>query len=657
MADVISSVPISDEDFVVLCAKQFLKSDIYRAKAWMMTGKTLFSENFGIQFEAYHIQKSILNAQEAAKCFSEVCEKFSSKPELWQEVEALTNSLRFNSFEPEAVFLREMFGYLSQEVQHKLLLMTADRSEDTMDHCRLLLLLLQRFPQSVSVHGPKLLETLMTAEKHSHYQNSVNCYRKLLVCDLLPLLVSSSVSLPPKQLFRLLNKAIEFSLNYLLSPTKLIQDLPELESKIEDPWVHLFLVVQGSGKKLGWDLSTMFAVPWNKEMYWQKILHTKKNLLLVSEEQRNYKELLYCGIVFFLRCFHEYTSSVEAGNGSEVPLVMVEAFTTKPPQTPTETKSKRRKVEVEDSAVPLLTVASLSSSAIVANFQMAVACWDLLHSVTNLEKEFTKLCQHMRLDLCLKYFLLDITLCKEVFDEALFILQSLKTSPTEELRKNLQLASIYYRKGEKASSIDHILQVVANLPTQTIPNPQSNVLVQATKKERHLHYLPLTRSHVLQYCVKFILTGLKKHIFSKQPCPDLDQAVGHAMTLIQYDWPAEESLAVKLLERIRRNRSFSYKLFRSYIVNVDLLEEFMYFSTDQGGCLALDIVSSSHHTSQRRISTRGADKGVKDDFKQAMKRQVARSNEPIENLIVKFLVTEKHSILQSLVQVTTTPVL
>ncbi|CAG2062957.1 unnamed protein product [Timema podura] len=169
---------------------------------------------------------------------------------------------------------------------------------------------------------PKLLETLMTAEKHSHYQNSVNCYRKLLgfgkvefrgsepifvwresgepfrenhpispdrdsnldlpildspakhetstlanyateaVCDLLPLLVSSSVSLPPKQLFRLLNKAIEFSLNYLLSPTKLIQDLPELESKIEDPWVHLFLVVQGSGKKLGWDLSTMFGVPW-----------------------------------------------------------------------------------------------------------------------------------------------------------------------------------------------------------------------------------------------------------------------------------------------------------------------------------------------------------------------------------------------------------
>jgi hypothetical protein len=27
---------------------------------------------------------------------------------------------------------------------------------------------------------PRLVDTLMTAEKHSHYQNAVNCFRKLL---------------------------------------------------------------------------------------------------------------------------------------------------------------------------------------------------------------------------------------------------------------------------------------------------------------------------------------------------------------------------------------------------------------------------------------------------------------------------------------------
>lgn len=52
--------------------------------------------------------------------------------------------------------------------------------------------------------------------------------------------------------------------------------------------------------------------------------------------------------------------------------------------------------------------------------------------------------------------------------------------------------------------------------------------------------------------------------------------------------------------------------------------------------------------SQRRISTRGADKGVKEDFKLAMRRQVARSGEPLDQLIIKFLTSERELLLQSL---------
>jgi integrator complex subunit 10 len=51
--------------------------------------------------------------------------------------------------------------------------------------------------------------------------------------------------------------------------------------------------------------------------------------------------------------------------------------------------------------------------------------------------------------------------------------------------------------------------------------------------------------------------------------------------------------------------------------------------------------------SQHRISTRGADKGVKEDFKLAMKRRVARSIEPLDNLIIKFLTSERDLLLQS----------
>jgi integrator complex subunit 10 len=40
---------ISDEDYLVLRAKNCLKSDPFAAKAWMITAKTLFPDNFAVQ--------------------------------------------------------------------------------------------------------------------------------------------------------------------------------------------------------------------------------------------------------------------------------------------------------------------------------------------------------------------------------------------------------------------------------------------------------------------------------------------------------------------------------------------------------------------------------------------------------------------------------
>lgn len=121
-------------------------------------------------------------------------------------------------------------------MQHKLLLFTAEHCEDTMEHCRLLLLLLQRFPTAISSNGvricgfypnvdfyvavlqPRLADTLISAEKHSvDGYFPVNSYRKMLICDLLPLLSTEDVSLyiPTRMLPKLLDKAIEFYLSYI----------------------------------------------------------------------------------------------------------------------------------------------------------------------------------------------------------------------------------------------------------------------------------------------------------------------------------------------------------------------------------------------------------------------------------------------------------
>lgn len=86
-------------------------------------------------------------------CFS--FNKFQQQQELWQEVERVTAALRTENeaADAEVQFLCEMFKHIPLDLQHRLLLVTADHCEDTMEHCRLLLLLLKKFPQSIVSHG------------------------------------------------------------------------------------------------------------------------------------------------------------------------------------------------------------------------------------------------------------------------------------------------------------------------------------------------------------------------------------------------------------------------------------------------------------------------------------------------------------------------
>lgn len=57
------------------------------------------------------------------------------------------------------------------------------------------------------------------------------------------------------------------------------------------------------------------------------------------------------------------------------------------------------------------------------------------------------------------------------------------------------------------------------------------------------------------------------------------------------------------------------------------------------------------HFFRQRTVTRGVNKGVKEDFRATMEKQISRSNEPIEKVIYQFLTEEKSLILANLLQV------
>lgn len=54
---------VSDEEYVIHKAKSAFKSDPLSAKAWMITAKTLYPDNFGVQVLIFYnnIAKIIIN--------------------------------------------------------------------------------------------------------------------------------------------------------------------------------------------------------------------------------------------------------------------------------------------------------------------------------------------------------------------------------------------------------------------------------------------------------------------------------------------------------------------------------------------------------------------------------------------------------------------
>ncbi|XP_075219382.1 integrator complex subunit 10 isoform X2 [Lycorma delicatula] len=636
----------TDEQYLIWCARN--KSKEYASKSWLLTAKTLFPHEVAFHFEAYEIEKSGKDVKEAAKCFSGLFNEFPNDLCVCNEIAAVTTALRSSDLTSEQEFLKEMFYSMSTDIQHRLLLLTANRSESAMEHCRLMLLLLTNFPNTtVQKHGLELMDTLITAEKHIFEQNPVNCYRKLLVCNLTPLLVN--IELSPKQSFRLLFKSLEFYICYLTTGVTQIKDLPENECKIENPWKNLLFIYENLAAKLGWELSSIFSNAWTKEMAWQKITHYIHCHPQVLTNDAHCRPVVYSMNLLFLNSLHEYHNKIYEGNMIlvEIPL---EVYNTR--NVVAESPLKRAKIkQVEDDIV----LTAQNKNVPVNTFIYAFKCWDLFHNADSFEREFLKVTQTLRLEVWVKRFLQDVYLYKGLYKECLINLGFNE----EPLKKNIHLITAYFWLKQYVRMIEGIVEIIQLLnqmndtPAASIGVTSSNVTVSNSDdfsysgfaghkhSSRHLHFLYLNKDNILKYVTKLLIIALRKN--SADLGVDNGLTDGHVLVLLQLDWPNEKHIFKDITEHIRVSRRFSYSLFMKYIVNIEILEEFMSLSTEHGGSVTLDIMIPSNNQliNQRRMSTRGVDKGAKEDFKMAMRRQTARWNENISSLVMRFITTEK----------------
>lgn len=141
----------------------------------------------------------------------------------------------------------------------------------------------------------------------------MNDFRLLLACDALPLLGTATVDLNPRLSLRLLTKSIEFYLAYIQNQ----------ENQIPQPWDRMFQIIETMGKKLSWELSSLFAMPWNREVYCDKIHQFEAKCSDKMNDEIIMRQFLICTTVIFLRVLYEHNKFVGGSNG----YCLVEAFT------------------------------------------------------------------------------------------------------------------------------------------------------------------------------------------------------------------------------------------------------------------------------------------------------------------------------------------
>ncbi|KAM8940412.1 integrator complex subunit 10 isoform 2-T2 [Pelodytes ibericus] len=707
---------LGDCEFLVRRARELVLEDTCAARAWLITARTLYPQDFNIQYEMYNIERNAERTASAGRLLYDMFVNFPDQPVVWREISVITAALRNDSQDKQTQFLRGLFEALPGRVQCEMLLKATEQCFNTLERAEMLLLLLRRFPETVVQHGVSLGETLLEAESIEDQESPVNCFRKLFVCDVLPLIINNlDVRLPASLLYKYLNKAAEFYINYitrspqtdiphqgtqetsdLLSPTKrnsqkyIIEGLTEKSSQILDPWERLFKILSVVGMRCEWQMdkgARGFNDLFNRTKELCRYISNFDN-----EAHAKYKnQVVYSTTLVFFKNVYQYISSIQPSlfqgpnTPSQVPIVLLDDISNvyrEVELTPGKHVHKRRKLaETREKTMSSddedLTGKGRNRHVVVHKndlsnpnevlecFKLARECWDLLHSSEALDKEFSRICLPWKTDtwLWLRIFLTDMVIYQGQHKKAITSLHHMAAlqgphSPSQQIlgqgtleqqRSLIQLASCHFNLGEYRLACEKVLELMNHIVPPAQEAVKSRVEPPKVKpkfrKGSDLKLLPCTSKSIMPYCLQLMLACLKLRAFADNRD---DISLGHVIVLLQHEWPKGENLFLKAIGKICQQGNFQYENFFNYVTNIDMLEEFAYLRTQEGGKIHLELIPNQGVLLKHHTVTRGITKGVKEDFRLAMERQVSRCAENLMVVLHRFCINEKILLLQCL---------
>jgi integrator complex subunit 10 len=273
------------------------------------------------------------------------------------------------------------------------------------------------------------------------------------------------------------------------------------------------------------------------------------------------------------------------------------------------------------------------------SFLTAFKAQDLLQRNVIFFKDFNQLLYDLNITRKINRIVVDFAIYLRINADSYNLINT--SNQFSNLEKNVRMLSLVINAPNTTREVFEYIRLIMS----DLPAIQGNFLKNLTF-DKSLLFLPLTRNAIVQFCTRIIVSILKRKMF-KDPTKVDDYHLGSLLVLLQLEFYDNIPLVEHIFDVIRV-KGLDFPLFHSFIINIDMIEEFMSLWRAQGVSLRLSS-SASTPTSQRRIGPRGADKNVKEDFKQIIKQQVLRSNEDVVGLTTQFIEQEHMNLLQSLI--------
>lgn len=378
----------------------------------------------------------------------------------------------------------------------------------------------------------------------------------------------------------------------------------------EDSRAKIIELFQWIGKLLKWEA---FQYNESKDFYWQKL----KQIETTTSDS---KQVYYLSCFLFFISVQDYLVSTKVRNDIQYILVdgLSDVFDTPP-------------------SINILHEPPFPPEA-ATSFLTAFKAQDLLQRNVVFFKEFNQLIFELNIARYIKRIVVDFAIYLRSNTDSYNLVFN---SSLNNLEKNVRMLSLVINAPNTTREVlEYVRLIFSDLPSNL------GSFLKNLALDRSLLFLPLTRNAIVQYCTRIIISILKRKAFKENPSKADDYQLGCLLILLQLEFYENIPMVEHIFEIIRL-KGLDFPLFHSFIINIEMIEEFMNLWRGHDVILRLSS-SASTPQSSRRIGTRGADKNVKEDFKQIIKQQVLRSNEDIVSLIVQFIEQEQVNLLQNL---------